>query len=190
MMFGDFGHGLIIFTFASILVLFNNQLKGTLIEGILPYRYFFFLLGLFATYSGLLYNEFFAIPLNIFPSCYGLEDRQMLTGNMDEETEKVEGEYAYLRQEFDCNCWFGLDPVWSLSTAKLSFVNNVKMKLSVIMGVLHMMIGVIMKGTNAIFFKNWVVLFCEVIVGSVILLGLFGWMDFLIFAKWFKTLNV
>lgn len=64
------------------------------------------------------------------------------------------------------------------------------MKLSVIMGVLHMMIGIICKGTNAIFFRRWVVLFTEVLAGSVILLGLFGWMDFLIYAKWFKTLNV
>lgn len=75
MMFGDFGHGFIIFVISSILILFNNQLKGGMLDMILPTRYFFFLLGLFASYSGLLYNEFFSIPLNVFPSCYGLEDK-------------------------------------------------------------------------------------------------------------------
>jgi V-type H+-transporting ATPase subunit a len=64
------------------------------------------------------------------------------------------------------------------------------MKLSVIVGVIHMSIGIIIKGTNAVFFRRWAVLFTEVITGLIILLGLFGWMDFLIYAKWFKRLDI
>lgn len=64
------------------------------------------------------------------------------------------------------------------------------MKLSVILGVFHMTIGIICKGTNAMFFRQWDVFFTEVVTGTIILLGLFGWMDFLIYAKWFKYLNV
>lgn len=29
------------------------------------------LMGFFATYNGLVYNEFFAIPMDLFGSCYG-----------------------------------------------------------------------------------------------------------------------
>jgi hypothetical protein len=34
------------------------------------------------------------------------------------------------------------------------------------------------------------VLITEVIVGLIILFGLFGWMDILIFAKWFGAVNI
>jgi vacuolar-type H+-ATPase subunit I/STV1 len=63
------------------------------------------------------------------------------------------------------------------------------MKLSVIMGIVHMTIGVLMKGTNAVFRKDWPTLIFEVITGLTMLLGLFGWMDLLIFGKWFFPLN-
>lgn len=79
----------------------------------------------------------------------------------------------------------GVDPVWGLATAKLNFTNGIKMKLSVIMGIIHMTIGIIMKGTNACFKKDVPTLVFEVITGLIMLLGLFGWMDLLIYAKWF-----
>jgi len=64
------------------------------------------------------------------------------------------------------------------------------MKLSVIFGVLHMSMGILHKGTNTIYFKDWPSFFTEVVAGLVILLGLFGWMDLLIFAKWLHPLNI
>ena len=80
--------------------------------------------------------------------------------------------------------------MWALATTKLTFENNVKMKLSVIMGVIHMTIGILIKGANSIFFRRWANLLTEVIPGIIILLGLFGWMDALIYAKWFHPLNI
>jgi hypothetical protein len=64
------------------------------------------------------------------------------------------------------------------------------MKLSVIFGIFHMCLGILIKGTNAIYFRQIVVLFCEVIGGFIILFGLFGWMDLLIFFKWFYPLDI
>jgi V-type H+-transporting ATPase subunit a len=64
------------------------------------------------------------------------------------------------------------------------------MKISVIIGVIHMLMGIIMKGTNAIYFSRWADLFTEVFTGVIILVGLFGWMDILIYAKWFTNLNI
>ena len=189
LMFGDFGHGSILFLFGSVITLFNNQFKGTFVEVILPYRYFFLLLGFMASYCGIIYNEFFALPMNLFSSCYTVSNKQMWEPTLDEEG-KIEGDWTYLRVNHDCNVAVGFDPVWNLSTAKLMFQNNVKMKLSVIVGVIHMSIGIIIKGTNAVYFSKWPVLFTEVFTGLIILLGLFGWMDFLFYAKWFKHLDI
>lgn len=50
--------------------------------------------------------------------------------------------------------------------------------------------GILIKGTNAIFRANWPIFFCEVIAGLVILNGLFGWMDLLIFVKWINPLQI
>jgi len=84
----------------------------------------------------------------------------------------------------------GFDPVWRETKDSLTISNNIKMKISVIIGIIHMSIGICIKGSNAVFFKRWPDLILEVIVGLVILLGLFGWMDFLIFCKWFTPLDL
>lgn len=64
------------------------------------------------------------------------------------------------------------------------------MRTSVIIGVLHMSIAVMVKGINACFWKDNMVFIFEVVTGLVILNGLFGWMDILIMAKWLFTTNV
>jgi vacuolar-type H+-ATPase subunit I/STV1 len=58
------------------------------------------------------------------------------------------------------------------------------MKMAVIFGVFHMTLGILCKATNMIYFKKYLEFFTEVCTGIVILLGLFGWMDALIIAKW------
>jgi len=68
--------------------------------------------------------------------------------------------------------------------------NGVKMKMSVIFGVLHMMIGILHKYTNTIYHGHWSHLITECIGGTIILLGLFGWMDFLVVSKWAKELDI
>jgi V-type H+-transporting ATPase subunit a len=70
MMFGDMGHGSIIMLFGMILMLFNDKLKDGAFKSVLPVRYLLFLMGFMATYCGFIYNEFFAIPTDIFGSCY------------------------------------------------------------------------------------------------------------------------
>jgi V-type H+-transporting ATPase subunit a len=189
LMFGDLGHGSILFFAALVLVLGHERFKGTPLEALGPLRYTLLVMGFFASYCGWLYNEFFALPLNLFPSCYGLDNREMWTATMNED-DKVEGEFTYLRTDFQCNYAVGIDPVWGLSRARLTFTNNIKMKLSVIVGIIHMLMGIVIKGTNAVYFGDLPTLFTEVLPGFIILFGLFGWMDVLIYAKWFTNLDI
>jgi V-type H+-transporting ATPase subunit a len=72
MMFGDMGHGSILFFGASVLVLFANSFRGTLPNEVLGARYLLLLMGLMAFYCGFIYNEFFAVTTNFFGSCYGM----------------------------------------------------------------------------------------------------------------------
>lgn len=68
--------------------------------------------------------------------------------------------------------------------------NNIKMKMSVIFGVFHMCLGIFHKGQNAVYFSDYTTLFCEVITGFIIMLSLFGYMDFLIIIKWFTQRDI
>ena len=63
-------------------------------------------------------------------------------------------------------------------------LNSLKMKLSVIVGVSHMALGVMMKGFNALYFRKMVDFIFEFIPQIVMLMGLFGYMDYIIMAKW------
>ena len=63
------------------------------------------------------------------------------------------------------------------------------MKLAVIIGVAHMTMGICTKGLNAMYHKQHLVFWTEVVTGLIILLGLFGWMDVLIIAKWLYPMN-
>lgn len=70
-MFGDVGHGFLLFLVGAILCLLEGKLKGGAMEGALLMRYLLLLMGLFAMFNGLIYNEFFAIPMQLFgDSCY------------------------------------------------------------------------------------------------------------------------
>jgi V-type H+-transporting ATPase subunit a len=70
-MFGDYGHGSLIFALGLFFVLGYDKLKHIeILREVLPLRYMIFLMGLFSCYNGFIYNEWFAIPYEWFNSCY------------------------------------------------------------------------------------------------------------------------
>lgn len=140
-------------------------------------------MGLSSFYCGMIYNEFFALPTEIFDSCY--EKTTKIKWLTADDPTANQANFYYPRKSFNCVSSVGVDSIWGMTNTRLNFTNNIKMKLSVIMGVLHMTIGVLCKGTNALFHKDWPTLIFEVITGIIMLIGLFGWMDLLIFGKWF-----
>lgn len=58
--------------------------------------------------------------------------------------------------------------------------------MAVIVGVLHMVLGVIVKGYNSLYFKRKIEFWFEFIPQLLFLVLVFGYMDFLIIFKWLK----
>ena len=74
-MFGDIFHGFFFLLAGTVLILINERykfLKNSPIHLFLPYRYLIFLLGFFSFYCGFIYNDFGAITLDLFGSCYSM----------------------------------------------------------------------------------------------------------------------
>jgi V-type H+-transporting ATPase subunit a len=71
-MFGDIGHGALLFLFGIYLCLKNEDLKysESPLRHFLPIRHMLFMMGFFATYAGFIYNDMMSLPLNLFGSCY------------------------------------------------------------------------------------------------------------------------
>lgn len=84
----------------------------------------------------------------------------------------------------DCVYPVGIDPTWHLGSNELAYLNSLKMKISVILGVLQMGMGVFMKALNAIYRKNSVDFWFEFVPQILLLFSLFGFMDWMIIAKW------
>ena len=169
-MFGDIGHSIFLLCFSVYLFIQNKNLSkssNSMVQVLAQSRYFILLMSLFALYCGLLYNDFLSVPL-YFSSCYN----------------KFGKSGEYLDKKIDCKYKFGIDPVWMITNNELTFVNSLKMKFSVIIGVFQMTLGIILKGLNAIYYKNYVDCFFVFIPQLIFMLLLFGYMDALIFLKW------
>ena len=88
--------------------------------------------------------------------------------------------------DWDSDCVYpvGVDPSWYMSINEISFINSLKMKVAVIFGVAHMILGIFLKGTNAFYYGNAIDFLFEFIPQIVLMIALFGFMDYLIVLKW------
>ena len=123
-MYGDVGHGSVLLGVATFLMLFGKRLAeaNESLKDAYEFRYMLFLMAFFAVYCGFMYNDFMSIPLNLFDSCY---------------TEKG------VRKDPDCVYPVGIDPVWYGTKQELIFLNSFKMKISVILAIAHMSLGIV-----------------------------------------------
>ncbi|KAF6776504.1 hypothetical protein AHF37_03983 [Paragonimus kellicotti] len=189
-MFGDAGHGLLMFLFALWMVLSERKLMakksgGEVWNTFFGGRYIILLMGIFSMYTGLVYNDVFSRSLNIFGSSWYptydnatlvLNDAlQLEPGTVNQTTDRMFAGYPYP---------FGLDPVWQLSTNKIMLTNSIKMKMSIILGVLHMLIGICLGAFNYRFFNEPLAIWCELIPQILFLSSIFVYLILLIFYKW------
>nr|XP_060636953.1 V-type proton ATPase 116 kDa subunit a 1 isoform X1 [Anolis sagrei ordinatus]XP_060636954.1 V-type proton ATPase 116 kDa subunit a 1 isoform X1 [Anolis sagrei ordinatus]XP_060636955.1 V-type proton ATPase 116 kDa subunit a 1 isoform X1 [Anolis sagrei ordinatus]XP_060636956.1 V-type proton ATPase 116 kDa subunit a 1 isoform X1 [Anolis sagrei ordinatus] len=190
-MFGDVGHGLLMTLFAVWMVIresrilsqkSDNEMFSTIFSG----RYIILLMGSFSIYTGLIYNDCFSKSLNMFGSSWSV--RPMFT--KDNWTEDLLREYPVLQLDpaidgvFGGPYPFGIDPIWNIASNKLTFLNSFKMKMSVILGIIHMMFGVALSLFNHIYFKKPLNIYLGFIPEIIFMSSLFGYLVILIFYKW------
>jgi V-type H+-transporting ATPase subunit a len=142
-MYGDIGHGTILFLF-SLYLLYNesnflNQIRrgtmGEIPSMVFGGRYLLVMMGAFALYAGTIYNDCFSNPVHAFTSRWDTN-----TTSLDE----YGGPYPY-----------GVDPGWYHTTNELAFFNSMKMKLAVTLGVTQMTFGICLGAANDIYFKDY-----------------------------------
>jgi len=182
-MYGDIGHGSFLFA-GGLYLLWNEKANdraklGEMTEGLHGGRYMIVMMGFFAVYAGFVYNDMFALGLNLFKSRY------YFAGQDYNEVE--EGAIATAIADYgdaETVYPFGLDPIWHVSSNELLFFNSFKMKLSVILGIIQMFAGTCLKGANAIYFGEKYDFFFEFIPMVCFASSLFVYMVVLIIMKW------
>jgi V-type H+-transporting ATPase subunit a len=164
-MFGDIGHGGLLFLVGILACLYKDSIPESL-SGFKQGRYMLLTMGFFAFYCGFIYNDMLSIPLELFGSCYNIHDD------------------GKVKRYKDCVYTFGVDPIWFLSENDLAFMNSLKMKVAVILGVMQMLLGIFIRGLNDSFKKDWIGFYFEFIPQVIFLSCMFGYMDVLIVLKW------
>uniref|UniRef100_A0A8C7WR86 V-type proton ATPase subunit a n=1 Tax=Oryzias sinensis TaxID=183150 RepID=A0A8C7WR86_9TELE len=191
-MFGDLGHGALMTSAALYLVLRESRLMAQkndneIFTMVFAGRYIILLMGIFSMYTGLIYNDCFSKALNIFGS--GWSVRPMF-GERGANWFTTLSENHVLQLDPAVDGVFkgpypiGIDPIWSISVNKLTFLNSFKMKMSVILGVIHMLFGVSLSLFNHLYFKKPLNIYLGFIPEIVFMSCLFGYLVILIFFKW------
>ncbi|KAK7449729.1 H(+)-transporting V0 sector ATPase subunit a [Stygiomarasmius scandens] len=172
-MFGDIGHGVIIFVAALYMILAERKLAradlGEIMGQFFYGRYIILLMGTFSVYTGLMYNDIFSKSLHIWHSGWSFPET---------DADKVVGEpngHMYP---------FGLDPGWHGADNSLVFVNSYKMKMSIVLGVIHMTFALCLQMPNHIKFKRPIDIYANFVPQMIFLLSIFGYLVICILYKW------
>ncbi|KAM0834461.1 hypothetical protein ACQ4PT_063606 [Festuca glaucescens] len=176
-MFGDWGHGICLLLSALYLIIREKKLASQKLNDIVEImfggRYVILMMSLFSIYTGLIYNEFFSVPFELFgKSAYACRDPSC----GDATTEGL----LKVRQVYP----FGVDPVWHGSRSELPFLNSLKMKMSILLGLTQMNLGIMLSFFNAKFFKNTINVWYQFVPRLIFLNSLFGYLSILIIIKW------
>ncbi|XP_038847328.1 V-type proton ATPase 116 kDa subunit a1-like isoform X5 [Salvelinus namaycush] len=192
-MFGDMGHGVLMTCAALYLVIRESRIlsqktDNEMFNMVFAGRYIILLMGIFSVYTGIIYNDCFSKSLNMFGS--GWSVRPMFSPKGANWTFETLNENKVLQLDpavpgvFNGPYPLGIDPIWNIATNKLTFLNSFKMKMSVILGVIHMMFGVSLSLFNHLYFKKPLNIFLGFIPEIVFMASLFGYLIILVFYKW------
>uniref|UniRef100_A0AAR2LVB3 V-type proton ATPase subunit a n=1 Tax=Pygocentrus nattereri TaxID=42514 RepID=A0AAR2LVB3_PYGNA len=186
-MFGDLGHGILMTCAALYLVLRETRLiaqknENEMFSMVFAGRYIILLMGIFSIYTGIIYNDCFSKSLNVFGSSWSV--RAMFTAKETLEGNRMLQLDPAVQGVFGGPYPIGIDPIWNLASNKLTFLNSFKMKMSVILGVIHMLFGVTLSLFNHTYFKKPLNIWLGFIPEIVFMGSLFGYLVILIFYKW------
>uniref|UniRef100_A0A3Q0SBB6 V-type proton ATPase subunit a n=1 Tax=Amphilophus citrinellus TaxID=61819 RepID=A0A3Q0SBB6_AMPCI len=196
-MFGDVGHGLLMALAALWMILEekdpklrnnNNEIWRMMFGG----RYLILLMGLFSIYTGAIYNECFSKGLATFSSAWHVGP--MFEKNIWNSSVLAGSQYLSMDPVvpgvYTSPYPFGIDPVWGMANNKLSFLNSYKMKMSVIIGIIHMTFGVCLSFFNYWHFRKYSSVLFVLIPELFFMLCLFGYLVFMVVYKWIAYTSV
>lgn len=188
-MFGDAGHATLMLVFAAWMVLRERQLIAAKMSGeiwniFFGGRYILLLMSLFSIYTGVIYNDIFSKSFNIFGSAWHVGDSANATEEHLQQWGELTLDPKYKDQYSGEPYPVGFDPIWQIAVNKISFQNSYKMKISIIIGVFHMIFGIMVSLVNHMFFRKFSSIIFEFIPQIIFLVGLFGYLCFMVFFKW------
>uniref|UniRef100_A0AAY4A5E8 V-type proton ATPase subunit a n=1 Tax=Denticeps clupeoides TaxID=299321 RepID=A0AAY4A5E8_9TELE len=190
-MFGDVGHGFLV-TLAALWMVWKERdptmrnSSSEIWKMLFGGRYVILLMGLFSIYTGAVYNECFSKGLSPFSSSWHLKP-MIHHYNWSEDVLRM-NRYLSLDPNvtgvFQGPYPFGIDPIWQLANNHLTFLNSYKMKMSVIIGVIHMTFGMCLSLFNYTHFGDMSSVFLVLLPEVVFMLSLFGYLVFMVLYKW------
>ncbi|KAJ2658910.1 H(+)-transporting V0 sector ATPase subunit a [Coemansia sp. RSA 1199] len=176
LMFGDLGHGFLMTLCAALLCIYEKKLawlaKDESMRMFYTGRYIVLLMGIFSMFTGLLYNDIFSRALGIFASGWAWPT--------DKGGEGITVEATKLSHVYP----IGIDPAWHHASNSLLFTNSYKMKMSIVLGVIHMTLGICLQVPNALHFKKRINILHVFIPQIIFLFSIFGYLVFAILFKW------
>ncbi|KAI8600084.1 V-type ATPase, V0 complex, 116kDa subunit family [Dissophora ornata] len=175
-MFGDVGHGILVLVLGLYLVLNERKLAhvdGEMFGMVYGGRYIILLMGAFSIFTGMMYNDIFSRALPFFQSGWHFN----IPDDYDGKTVLVAVPTGHTYP-------FGIDYSWHGTENYLLFTNSYKMKMSVILGVIHMSFGICMVYYNAKFFRKPIDIIGGFIPQMMFMQCLFGYLVMMILYKW------
>nr|UJH94490.1 Vph1.2 [Starmerella bombicola] len=174
-MFGDMGHGFLMFLAALVVVLNEKKLAkvqgGDVFDMFYSGRYVVLLMGIFSMFTGLIYNDLFSKSMTLLASGWNWPEN-LATG----KTVTAESTGIVYK--------FGIDWMWHGAENNLRFMNSYKMKLSVILGYIHMLYSYMFSLVNSLYFNSMIDIVGNFIPGLIFFLSIFGYLSVAIIYKW------
>lgn len=176
-MFGDFGHAIIMLSASLAMIYWEKPLKKVTFElfAMIYYgRYIALVMACFSVFTGLIYNDAFSKSMTLFESAWewekpdGWAEGQAITA-------KLKGSHRYP---------FGLDWMWHGTENELLFSNSYKMKMSIILGWAHMTYSLCLSWYNARHFKKPIDIWGNLVPGMIFFQAIFGYLVICIVYKW------
>lgn len=142
-------------------------------------------MAIFSMFTGMIYNDLFSKGMHFFHTGW---EWPSVVGNST--VEAIPNGHTYL---------FGVDPTWHGAENALVFINSYKMKMSIILGVIHvcplqltklvltalqMTFAICLQLPNHLHFKNTLSIWTEFIPQIIFFHSIFGYLVIMVIAKW------